>query len=172
MEMAIFLVCAAVAILFALVVVLHPDPIRSVLALVVTFFALAILYVQLSAPLIAALQIVVYAGAILVLFLFVIMLLNVGRVAQESKRPKGLRGVLALVVAGGLGILIGKKLWLAQASTGPAGEFSPERLAEVGSVRAVGRLLFDHHLFAFEFVSVLLLAALVGAIAMTRKEKA
>ena len=84
----VFDVAAGLAILFAAVMVVHRHPVKSVLALVVSFFALAVAYVMLTAPLIAALQVIVYAGAILVLFLFVLMLLNVPEeVRQKSGRP-------------------------------------------------------------------------------------
>jgi len=170
MELALFIVCAAVAILFALVVVTHPDPVRSVLALVVTFFALAILYVQLAAPLIAALQIIVYAGAILVLFLFVIMLLNAGPEKDTGDRSR-LRTIISLLTAAGLGGMIAARAWLNQ-STGIEGADNPSSLAAEGSVHAVARVLFDRYLFAFELVSIVLLAALVGALVLTKKEPA
>ncbi len=172
MELALFAVCAAVAIVFALVVVLHKDPIRSVLALVVTFFALAIIYVQLAAPLLAALQIIVYAGAILVLFLFVIMLLNLGPHSEGKSEPERLRKVVALVVSAGFGGLIASRAWMSTGTLGPQGNATPENLAAVGSVKAVAEVLFGRYLFAFELVSVVLLAALVGALVLTKREKA
>jgi NADH-quinone oxidoreductase subunit J len=167
METILFALAALVAVAFALVVVLHPDPIRSVLALVVAFFAIAVIYVQLAAPLMAVLQIVVYAGAILVLFLFVVMLLNVGR---ESRPPhdKGIRTAAGAITAGGLGAMIVARI-LSSPGTGPQGGMTPEVLAAEGSVRSVALVLFQRHLFAFELVSVVLLAALVGALVLARK---
>jgi len=169
MALVLFIACAAIAIVFALVVVLHPDPIRSVLSLVVTFTALVVIYVQLSAPLLASLQLIVYTGAILVLFLFVIMLLNVRRVGGEEKRAP-LQTLAALVTAGGLGGMIAARMWFFP-SVGPQGEATPEALAASGSVRAVAQSLFTRHLFAFEAVSVVLLAALVGALVLTKRER-
>src|SRR5437763_5981394 len=84
-EIAIFFFFAAVAVIFALVVVLHRNPVVGALALVASFFALAVMYVLLEAPFLAALQVIVYAGAIMVLFLFVIMLLNL---LHKSEKPK------------------------------------------------------------------------------------
>src|SRR5829696_8446582 len=87
MEFVIFFVFAAIAVVFALVVVLHRNPVVGALSLVASFFALAVMYVLLEAPFVAALQVIVYAGAIMVLFLFVIMLLNLQHVAEPPTRP-------------------------------------------------------------------------------------
>src|SRR5213075_3275370 len=86
-EFAIFFFFAAIAVIFALVVVLHRNPVVGVLALVASFFALAVMYVLLEAPFLAALQVIVYAGAIMVLFLFVIMLLNLQHREEPATRP-------------------------------------------------------------------------------------
>src|SRR4030088_1642678 len=87
LEYLIFFVFAAIAVVFALVVVLHRNPVVGALSLVVAFFALAVMYVLLEAPFLAALQVIVYAGAIMVLFLFVIMLLNLQHRTEEATRP-------------------------------------------------------------------------------------
>src|SRR5689334_15768319 len=86
-EFALFFLFAAIAVIFALVVVLHRNPVVGALSLVASFFALAVMYVLLEAPFLAALQVIVYAGAIMVLFLFVIMLLNLQHVAEPATRP-------------------------------------------------------------------------------------
>src|SRR5687768_6551441 len=86
-EFVIFFVFAAIAVVFALVVVLHRNPVVGALSLVASFFALAVMYVLLEAPFLAALQVIVYAGAIMVLFLFVIMLLNLQHAAEPATRP-------------------------------------------------------------------------------------
>ena len=87
MEFAIFFFFAAVAVIFALVVILHRNTVVGALALVASFFALAVMYVLLDAPFLAALQVIVYAGAIMVLFLFVIMLLNLSHMHEEPTHP-------------------------------------------------------------------------------------
>src|SRR5688572_31264648 len=87
MEFVIFFFFAAVAVVFALVVVLHRNPVVGALSLVASFFALAVMYVLLEAPFLAALQVIVYAGAIMVLFLFVIMLLNLQHAPEPRTRP-------------------------------------------------------------------------------------
>src|SRR5712691_11146488 len=86
-EFTIFFLFAAIAVIFALVVVLHRNPVVGALALVASFFSLAVMYVLLEAPFLAALQVIVYAGAIMVLFLFVIMLLNLQKQREEPTRP-------------------------------------------------------------------------------------
>src|SRR5215213_11444878 len=87
MELTIFFIFAAIAVIFAVIVVTHRNPVVGALSLVVSFFALAVMYVLLEAPFLAALQVIVYAGAIMVLFLFVIMLLNLQHVAEPPTRP-------------------------------------------------------------------------------------
>jgi NADH-quinone oxidoreductase subunit J len=165
----VFDAAALVAIVFAGLMVAGRDPIKNVLALVVSFFALAVTYVMLLAPFIAALQIIVYAGAILVLFLFVIMLLNVG-----PERPDGVSrpiqtflGSLAVVVFAGL--LLGMLR-----SSGGRLPAQPEAVAvdALPDPKTLGRLLFSDYLLHFEAVSVLLLAALVGAFVLARREDA
>src|SRR5436853_5086443 len=87
MELTIFFIFAAIAVIFALIVVTHRNPVVGALSLVVSFFALAVMYVLLEAPFLAALQVIVYAGAIMVLFLFVIMLLNLQHHEEPPTRP-------------------------------------------------------------------------------------
>jgi NADH-quinone oxidoreductase subunit J len=162
----VFDAAAAIAILFASVMVIHRNPVKSVLALVVSFFALSIAYVLLSAPLIAAVQVIVYAGAILVLFLFVLMLLNVPEeVRQKSDRPihRFLSSAAILVFAGALLSLLRSH----GSTSAPGAGTAPSGPADIA---APARLLFSEHLLSFEALSVLLLAALVGAFALARRE--
>ena len=160
----VFDVAAIVAVLFAGLMVVHRHPVKSVLAVVVAFFFLAVTYVVLSAPLIAALQVIVYAGAILVLFLFVLMLLNV---APESgsvgRRPiqAFLSGAALLVFAAALLSLFRQN----GAAIRGAGEG-----AGLSEIAPLARLLFSDYLLPFEALSVLLLAALVGAFVLARRE--
>lgn len=154
---------AVLAIVFASVMVVHRHPVKSVLALVVSFFALAIAYVLLSAPLIAAIQVIVYAGAILVLFLFVLMLLNVPlEVRQKSGRPihQVLASIAIVIFAAALLALL-RGHGMVVVKTG---------LAQPGEIADTARLLFSDHLLSFEALSILLLAALVGAFALARRE--
>ena len=167
MERIVFDLAAALAILFAGLMVVTRHPVHSVLTLVVSFFGLAACYILLLAPFIAAIQIIVYAGAILVLFLFVLMLLNLGNVALEkSGRPiQTALGSLAVVVFAAL--LLGTLRRGGALIPAPA----PVDPAALGDPAPLARLLFADYLLHFEAVSVLLLAALVGAFVLARRER-
>jgi NADH-quinone oxidoreductase subunit J len=162
---AVFYAAAVLTVVFAAVMVVHKNPVKSTLSLVVSFFGLAVCYVLLAAPLIAALQVIVYAGAILVLFLFVLMLLNL----REDPAPPGssrpIQTLLAgLAIVGFAGLLLG----LMRSSAPDDGAASPEPLTDIARV---SRLLFSDYLLPFEAVSVLLLAALVGAFVLANPER-
>jgi NADH-quinone oxidoreductase subunit J len=159
----VFDAAAALTILFAAVMTMHRHPVKSVFALVVSFFGLAVCYVMLAAPFIAAIQVIVYAGAILVLFLFVLMLLNVGEESRE-RDPRRIQQVLAGVA---LVLFAGMLLGLLRAH-GATGLTEPATLT--GDVAPLARLLFSSYLLPFEALSVLLLAALVGAFVLARRE--
>jgi len=167
MERLIFDAAAVIAILFAALMVLNRNPVKSVLALVVSFFFLAITYVLLSAPFIAAIQVIVYAGAILVLFLFVLMLLNVQREETPEKEPRPIQRFL-----GGAAILV-FTIGLVEVLSGKGAAPGPPVAALVsgGRIGALARLLFTEYLLPFEALSVLLLAALVGAFVLVERER-
>jgi NADH-quinone oxidoreductase subunit J len=161
----VFYAAAVLTVVFAAVMVVHRNPVKSTLALVVSFFGLAICYVLLSAPLIAVLQVIVYAGAILVLFLFVLMLLNL----REEPAPPGSSRPIQTVLSGvAIVSFAGLMLGLIRASGDPAAGADPEPLTDIARV---SRLLFSDYLLPFEAVSVLLLAALVGAFVLVYSEK-
>jgi len=163
----VFALASGLAIVFALLMVVQKAPVKSVLALVVTFFGLAILSVQLAAPFIAAIQIIVYAGAILVLFLFVIMLLNLTEEARE-KDTRPIQRWLGLVSAVALaGLLLGVTLRAPPAPVLRPGD--GPRIPAGDEIPLLGRLLFSDYLFAFEAMSVLLLAAAVGALILSKR---
>jgi len=156
MEFAIFFLFAAIAVIFALVVVLHRNPVVGALSLVASFFALAVMYVLLEAPFLAALQVIVYAGAIMVLFLFVIMLLNLSHAAEPPTRPIQQFLGYTTSAAFGLGLIyyIGK---YAAFASNAEGLFQAD-------ARTIGIRMFEAYVFPFEMVSILLLAAIVGAL--------
>jgi NADH-quinone oxidoreductase subunit J len=157
-EFAIFFLFAAIAVIFALVVVLHRNPVVGALSLVASFFALAVMYVLLEAPFLAALQVIVYAGAIMVLFLFVIMLLNLQRVAEPATRPIQQFLGYTSCAAFGIGLIY---YIIKYAITGPpAAEFR-------ATARDIGMSMFQAYVFPFEMVSILLLAAIVGALLLS-----
>ena len=165
-----FWVLAGTAVGAAALCITRRSPIASALWLVVTLFCLAAIYVTLDAHFIAIMQVLVYAGAIMVLFLFVIMLLNLGRqVTTDLKGPTG-----AGIAVGLAGLLLFQLLILRHAApseviTLPAG--SVARLAqEQGLVASIARPLFDTYLLPFEVTSILLLAALVGAVVLAMRK--
>ena len=162
MEVFVFLLFAVVAVVSALVVILHRSPVYSVMSLVVTLLALAALFVLLGSPLLAALQILVYAGAILVLFLFVIMLLNVER--DEPRSGGGLQRVFAVAGSAIFTVGLGSMLW-SRSRALP----TPELTEEFVSPNNLARALFSDYLLPFEMVGLLLLAAVVAATVLARR---
>jgi NADH-quinone oxidoreductase subunit J len=164
-ELVVFVVLAPLAVLSALGMVLNRNAVYSALLLVVNFFCLAGFYVLLEAQFVAAVQVIVYAGAIMVLFLFVLMLLGVGnedvlRETIKGQRPAAAVLTVLLLVAVG-GALLGGVL-----DTPPA---SLAQANEGGNVQAVGRILFTRYVFAFEIAGLLLLVAAVGALVLGKR---
>jgi len=153
----------------ALLCITRKSPVGSALWLVVTLFALAAMYVLLDAQFIAALQVLVYAGAIMVLFLFVIMLLNLGRPGPtDIKGPVGV-GITALLA----GTLLLQLRVLGDATPPPAiqlPEGTMATLQQQGMIAAVAGPLFDAYLIPFEITSLLLLAAIVGAVVLAKRK--
>jgi NADH-quinone oxidoreductase subunit J len=164
-ELVVFAVLAPVAVLSALGMVLHRNAVYSALLLVVNFFCLAAFYVLLEAQFVAVVQVIVYAGAIMVLFLFVLMLLGVGKEDVLTETIRGQRPaaavltVLLLVAVGGAllgGVFEAAPVSLAQANQG-------------GNVQAIGRILFTRYVFAFEAAGLLLVVAAVGALVLGKR---
>lgn len=161
----IFDLAGAVAVIFAAVMVVHRNPIKSLLAIVVSFFALAVGFVLLSAPFLAAIQVIVYAGAILVLFLFVTMLLNLPvETAAADRRP--FQRFLAFLAIVALAAIL---LSFVRSSGGAAG--SSGLPPATGDVEPLAQALFSQAALPFEAVSVLLLASLTGAYILMRRER-
>jgi NADH-quinone oxidoreductase subunit J len=165
LEEILFYILAVGGIISALLVVTRRNPIISALFLILNFFCLAGIYLTLHAQFIAVIQIFVYAGAIMVLFVFVIMLLNLGDV-QQLKDKFSWKKVVAIGI--GFGVLM-EIIYVFMIQTGtPAADMN--RMTEVGTVEAVGRVLFTRFLFSFEVTSLLLTAAIVGAIVLAKKK--
>jgi len=158
----VFYFFAALAVGSALVVVAQRNPLYSALALIVTLGSLSAIFGLLGSPFIAALQVVVYAGAIMVLFLFVIMLLNVKREDGEGHRSPGL-GATATVLGVVLLVQVGLVLWGWRVAA-PAG-------FDASTVKVAQALFSSRYLYVFEATSILILAALVGAVVLARREK-
>ena len=163
-ETAIFLLFALLAVASSLMVVMHRNPVYSTMSLVVTLFAVAVLFVLLGAPFIAAIQILVYTGAIVVLFLFVVMLLNITREESAVSQQKVQMGgaLLGALIFGGMLALF---FWSAQRSMGP----TPAMTEELVSMKGLAREMFGEYLLPFEIVGMLLLVAVIGATVAARK---
>jgi NADH-quinone oxidoreductase subunit J len=165
---------AIVTVLASLLVIGQRNPIHSVLLLIVSFAALAGLYVQLEAPFVAVIQIIIYAGAIMVLFLFVVMLLNAPRerVPEDrgrhiiQKGPRRFGAVIAFLLA----VELVWAVWQAAVLEEPW-DFGAGAGSQTGasSVAQIGRSLFTDYAFAFEVTSVLILVAMVGAIVLAKR---
>jgi NADH-quinone oxidoreductase subunit J len=169
-----FYVLGALAIGTSLAVVAQRNPMHSVMLLIGSFGALAGLYVLLDSPFTAVTQIIVYAGAIMVLFLFVVMLLNVGKEdaaewdrSHPLNRPGARR--LGATLAVFLLLQLGWAVW--HISTRNAVGIASVAEGGVSSVAAIGRSIFTDYSFQFEATSVLILAAMVGAVVLARKEQ-
>jgi NADH-quinone oxidoreductase subunit J len=159
-----FFVFAVPLLATAIGVVASRSPMYAAMNLVAAFFCLAGLYVVLAAHLIAFMQILVYAGAVMVLFLFVIMLLSLGDGHQELERLKQIQWLGFVLGGGGLMVLLA---WVSRevASAGMA-SVGPD----FGTVKAVGRVLFTQYLLPFEATSVLLLVAILGAVVVAKEK--
>jgi NADH-quinone oxidoreductase subunit J len=159
-----FYLFSALTLLFGFLVIANPfsrSPVTSAMFLVMTMAALAGLFVTLHAFFIAAVQILVYAGAVMVLFLFVIMLLDL---KEEERRKFNAFGIGAGVIAvGGIAALLVRTIWFSGIGQGKSGQIE-------GGTVALGKLLFTSYLLPFEIVSVLLLVAMVGVILLSKKE--
>ena len=168
-----FYAFAAMAVGASLLVIGQRNPMYSVLLLIASFGALSGLYIQLDAPFVAVAQIIIYAGAIMVLFLFVVMLLNAPREdAAEWDRSHPLRqpglGRFGALLAT---LLVVQLVWALSKMNGlDAPVASHADAVTVGSVAEMGRVLFSRHTFAFEATSVLILVAMVGAVVLAHRE--
>jgi NADH-quinone oxidoreductase subunit J len=163
MTLNLFYFLAFGAVLFAVMVVTSKNPVHSVLYLILTFFALGGQYIILNAQFLAAVHIIVYAGAIMVLFLYVIMLLNLNK---ETEPHKSSLSKLAAAVAGGLFLIV------MVASLKGTEQLSNAKAYrnDVGLIKNLGHVLFDKFLLPFEVSSVLFLAAMVGAVMLGKNE--
>jgi NADH-quinone oxidoreductase subunit J len=180
----IFYLFATFAVVSAALCILQRNPVSAALWLVSTMFSLAAIYVLLGAQFIAAIQVLVYAGAVMVLFLFVIMLLNLGHASSDFRGPSSLAAAIVIV---GLLVIELTALWrytprrlareIAQApafadpaSVFAAGPLAQQEAAARGVVGAIAAPLFQVYLVPFEITSILLLAAIVGAVVLAKRK--
>jgi NADH-quinone oxidoreductase subunit J len=168
----LFYVFSGVTVGSAIAMVTRKNPVASLLFMVATLASLAGIYVLFEAHFLAAIQIIVYAGAIMVLFLFVIMLLNLGHDYQKDLKGGGW-AILAFMVAGGMAGILARQFRGAEAfpiyqnAQGP--EVIDGLLASQGAVGAIGHPLFGDYVVAFELTGILLLVAIVGALALAKR---
>lgn len=159
MNPVIFTILAVITVGSALMVIISRNPVNSILFLLLAFFALASFYVTLGAQFLAAVQLIVYAGAILVLFLFVVMLLNVGKIEERS--PAFMRA-LGVVTGGALFLLILNIVSGAKVTENPGAELVP--------TSTLSEILFTKYLLPFELAGVLLTVALIGAVVLVKRK--
>lgn len=186
MQAILFYIFASVSVLAALTMVLHRNPVYSALLLIVTLLALAGFYVMLNAPFVASVHLIIYAGAIMVLFLFVIMLLNLQKDAPREggtfmRRIAAVLLIVAFVVELG-GMLLaafwGKQGWWAEVASAEVASHAANQGGPsvgvgqgiVGSTRAIGAELFSTYLLPFEVASIILLVAMVGAVILAKRK--
>ena len=172
-ETILFYLFAGIAVVASTLVIGQRNPMYSIMLLIASFGALSGLYIQLDAPFVAMAQVIVYAGAIMVLFLFVVMLLNAPQEdAAEWDRTHPLRrpgiGRFGAVLAG---LLIVQLVWaLIRVNDSATAVGARGDVAAISSVRSVGRVLFTDYVFAFEATSILILVAMVGAVVLAARE--
>jgi NADH-quinone oxidoreductase subunit J len=167
LELLLFVVFGAVAVVTSLLVIGQRNPVYSVMLLIASFAALAGLYVLLDAPFVAVIQIIIYAGAILVLFLFVVMLLNAPKeghpaVIAPAKGPRRAGAALAVLLAVEL-------LWALVQAARAGGGVEGATGSGVSSVATIGHVLYTDYAFPFEVTSVLILVAMVGAVVLAKR---
>jgi NADH-quinone oxidoreductase subunit J len=165
----VFAATALAAVFAAVMVVTRRNPIHAAMFLIVNFLCIAVLYLLLNFQFIAIIQVMIYAGAIMMLVVFVIMLLSV----EEEKKRK-LRLSFAKVLGAVLVFILFALLCFGtavQVLPGEQGEFTPERIAQLGDIRTIAGLLFTKFLFPFEVASIILLVGIIGAVILSKKER-
>ena len=165
----VFIGAGLVAIVASILMVTRRNPVHSALWLIVAFFSIAIIYISLNAQFIAVAQVIVYAGAIMMLILFVIMLIHLEAEQELTRKITG-----AKVIASFITIILFLEIVAAVLSfrvTAIKGPFTPEMLAHFGNVRSVGMVLYGRYMFPFEIASILLLIGIVGAVVLSKRRK-
>lgn len=165
MEAFIFYVLAAITLASAFFVVFLRRPMHNVLFMIITMISLAGLFILLRAEFVAMVQLIVYAGAVMVLFLFVIMLLNLDQIRLPND-PRALRSWLGVGFAVAVLVLVVPVL----KAVGPFGPVTPDKAATMSNTEIIARELFTTYLLPFEITSVLLLAAIIGTVILARKK--
>ena len=164
----IFYIFAALSILGGLGVLFLRNPIHCALSLVGTFFCLGSIYVMLNAEFVAVIQVLVYAGAIMVLFLFVLMLLS-SKTSDQNTNKWPIGKILAGLLSLGIFVKIASLFSMGDLQLGPKGAYPLEVVEEVGSISLIGRLLFTDYILSFEIIAILLLVAVIGAVVIAKR---
>jgi len=172
-KLILFIIAALIVIVASLLMATRKNPIHSALWMIVAFFAMAVIYLLLNAQFIAVAQVMVYAGAIMMLILFVIMMVNMEKgdevASEKSSRSfrKKIAGALITV------ILLGELLFvvLFYRITGKVGDYPADMVSSTGNAKTVGSLLYGQYLFPFEIASILLLVGIVGAVVIAKRNK-
>lgn len=166
METLFFAIITMVTVLAAILVITCKNPINSALALIMTFFCLATYYVMLDAPFMAAVQVMVYAGAIMVLIVFTIMLLNIRVNASKKHSHQIIVGAMV-----GFFTLLNTIFIVAKSRFAlPTGPFNSDMIKQIGHTELIGKEMFTNFLLPFEVTSILLLVAIVGAVILAKKK--
>lgn len=168
MEAYLFYIMAAVAVTTAVYLIFEKNPVFGALYLIQTMVSIAVLYILLEAQFIAAVQIIVYAGAIMVLFLFVIMLLNLN-IKEEAKNALPFQRIPAIL----MGIALFTVICIVLRSKllqGKQGEYTTAYINSIGSTKLIGNVLFTDYLLPFEITSILLFVAAIGAIMLAKRK--
>lgn len=171
MELVVFVLASLMAVVGAVGVVVRRNPVHAAMSLVLTLFGIAVIFVQQGAHFLAAVQVIVYAGAIVVLFLFVIMLLGVDQAEDLSIEPLTVQRPLAAVIGVAMvGLLTGAVLTSDNAvMKSGSGLSSPTLDSPDANVKEIAGSIFGDHVFAFEITSILLLVAVVGTVILARR---
>lgn len=167
-EQALFFFFAIAAIISSILMILQRNPIMSAIYMIANFFCIAALYLLLQAQFLAVIQIAVYAGAIMVLVVFVIMLLNLSEEGGKSQHGRGRKTLLAVLASGFLVEMI-YVFGVGGSTVGPKPKQVPP--VSIGTVESIGGALFTKFLFPFEVISLLLLVAIVGAVVLAKKHR-
>ena len=168
MEYIVFTITAIVAIIGAAAMLLSKNAVHSALFMLLNFIAIAVLYLLLRAPILFAVQLIVYAGAIIVLFLFVVMLLGAERAEDEQDRIAWQRPLALLMAV----LLLGEAVYVFFARSATAVAPAPTNTPDFATPVRIGEALFSSYLLPFEITSVILLAALVGVVVLHQRAAA
>jgi NADH-quinone oxidoreductase subunit J len=163
MEQIIFYLVAAIALISASYFVFAKNPLYAILSLIVTFFSIAGLYILLNAQFLGVIQVIVYAGAIMVLFLYILMMLNLNK--EDESKKQNINKFVGIIAAGLLFVgILGAYKGLSGKEVAGNVDFS------VGLTKNLGKLLFNEYVLPFELASVLILAGIVGAVLIGKRE--